>query len=109
MSGKNNHDTHGHYRGFMADAKALMKNLEKLGFVIAPKNPWIAITPETMPQAREKAYQMLAICKKEWEDGNYAGQHKKGIYQDWVIRQWPQNYVAWMEIPEFMIEPLKES
>jgi hypothetical protein len=58
-------------------------------------------TSERLPDDRGRAYQVVAICKKVYPEGtNYAGKGVRGVYQDWVLRNWPDNYTHWFELPE---------
>ena len=60
---------------------------------------WIKCS-DRLPKERERAYQVIASCVKKYgDDTNYPGQGVKGVYQDWVIRQWPQNFTHWMPLP----------
>ena len=60
---------------------------------------WISVD-EQLPEKRDRSYQVIAVCKKTYAEGtNYAGQGIKGVYQDWVIRQWPGNYAYWSPLP----------
>ena len=59
---------------------------------------WISVG-ERLPEERRKSYQVVATCLKKYEGGNYDGQGKKTIVQDWVIRRWPQNFACWFELP----------
>lgn len=60
---------------------------------------WVSVK-DRLPEEKDKAYQVIGICSKKYVGGNYDGQGKKGIYQDWVIRQWPNNYTHWMPLPQ---------
>jgi hypothetical protein len=60
---------------------------------------WINIETR-LPPKRNKAYQVLARCVKVYGEGNYQGQHQKTVVQDWVIREWKQNFTHWIEIDE---------
>ena len=73
-----------------------IEQLDKPAPNAVPK--WIPVS-EQMPEERSKAYQVAATCLKKYEGGNYDGQGKKTIIQDWVIRRWPQNFVSWIELP----------
>jgi hypothetical protein len=59
---------------------------------------WIP-TSTSLPPDTGTAYQVIAACAKE-NAGNYAGTAKRGFYQDWGVRRWPQNFIAWMDAPE---------
>lgn len=60
---------------------------------------WISVK-DRLPEQCDRAYQVAAICTKKYgDDTNYAGQGVRGIYQDWVIRKWPQNFTHWMPLP----------
>lgn len=53
----------------------------------------------TPPPVLEIPYQVLVICVKEHgKDSVYAGQGIKRVQQDWVVRQWPQNFTHWQPI-----------
>jgi hypothetical protein len=68
---------------------------------------WVAVS-ERLPEKREKPYQVIALCVKRYkEDTCYAGEPIRGVYQDWVLRNWPQNYSHWMPFPP-VPEPPKE-
>jgi hypothetical protein len=60
---------------------------------------WIAVA-DRLPEKREKPYQVLALCVKRHKQGTcYPGEPMRGVYQDWVLRNWPQNYTHWTPIP----------
>jgi hypothetical protein len=59
---------------------------------------WIAVA-DRLPEQREKPYQVIALCVKRYKEMCYAGEPIRGIYQDWVLRNWPQNYSHWMLFP----------
>lgn len=60
---------------------------------------WIKCS-DRLPEKRERDYQVIASCVKKYgDDTNYPGEGIKGIRQDWVIRQWPQNFTHWMPLP----------
>lgn len=59
---------------------------------------WIK-TSEQLPEAKERNYQVIALCRKKYVGGNYDGEPKKTIVQDWVVRQWPNNFLYWSIIP----------
>ncbi|HHG8604437.1 TPA: hypothetical protein ACPYUD_003674 [Morganella morganii] len=59
---------------------------------------WIKAS-EQLPEAKEHNYQVIALCRKKYVGGNYDGEPKKTIVQDWVIRQWPNNFLYWSSIP----------
>jgi phosphoribosylaminoimidazole carboxylase (NCAIR synthetase) len=59
---------------------------------------WIPVS-DRLPEEHSKPYQVAATCLKKYEGGNYDGQGKKTIVQDYVIRRWPQNFVSWFELP----------
>jgi hypothetical protein len=60
---------------------------------------WIDVD-SLLPEKRDSAYQVIAVCTKTYgKDTNYPGQGVKGVYQDWVIRQWPGNFTHWMPLP----------
>jgi hypothetical protein len=63
-----------------------------------PAVEWISVK-DKLPEEKDKPYQVAGICTKKYVGGNYDGQGKKGIYQDWVIRTWPNNYTHWMPLP----------
>lgn len=58
----------------------------------------------SLPPDKGVAYQVIAASAKE-NDGNYTGTAKRGFYQDWVVRRWPQNFIAWMDAPEHIQFP----
>ena len=58
---------------------------------------WI-YTKDKLPQQAEKPYQVIAATTKPAEE-NMRGKAKMGFYQDWVVRQWPENFIAWMPAP----------
>lgn len=68
---------------------------------------WIK-TADRLPEKREQPYQVIAASNKQlggiYED---LGVCRRGFYQDWVVRQWPQNFPAWMPAPEHFSMPAK--
>lgn len=83
----------------------LIKVLEEVSYwrpITGPQDSpamagWIS-TKTRLPEDRSAPYQVIAACHKEL-GGNYKGLAKRGFYQDWVVRRWPQNFLAWMEAP----------
>lgn len=66
---------------------------------------WISVA-ERLPETGERPYQVAAICVKKYdENSNYPGQGKRGVYQDWVLRKWPQNFTHWMPLPAAPVPP----
>ncbi len=62
---------------------------------------WISVE-ERLPEKRDKSYQLITCAKKVYEQHtNYPGEGIKAINQDWVVRQWPQNFTHWAEMPKF--------
>jgi hypothetical protein len=60
---------------------------------------WIK-TKTKLPPKRPNPYQVLVTCIKVYEDGNYKEHGKKTVVQDWVVRQWEENFTHWIEIEE---------
>jgi len=60
---------------------------------------WINVIHK-LPPKRDKPYQVLAMAKKVYSEGNYEGQQIKTVVQDWVIRGWVMNFTHWIEIVE---------
>ena len=60
---------------------------------------WINIEDKTPPK-KDKAYQVLAMSKKLYSEGNYKGQQIKTVVQDWVVRAGAVNFTHWIEIVE---------
>ena len=58
---------------------------------------WIKVE-DGLPKERGKSYQVLAAQVKE-NGGNYKGTHKRIFVQDWAVRCWPENFVAWCYDP----------
>lgn len=58
---------------------------------------WI-YTKDELPPDIGTPYQVIAATKKEL-GGNYKGKSQRGFYQDWVVRRWPNNFIAWMSAP----------
>lgn len=59
---------------------------------------WVKVS-ERSPEQKDKSYQVVAVSSKVYESGNYAGEKKKTIVQDWVVRNWPQNFTHWLLLP----------
>lgn len=66
----------------------------------APSAPdgWIKCS-DRMPEEAEKNYQVVALCSKKYDEGNYIGEQKTTIVQDWVIRRFPHGFTHWMPLP----------
>ena len=60
---------------------------------------WINIK-DKLPPKKDKPYQVLAMSNKLYGEGNYEGQQRKAVVQDWVIREWTVNFTHWVEIVE---------
>ena len=60
---------------------------------------WIKIK-DKLPPKRKKAYQVLVIAVKTYEEGNYKGFGIKTVVQDWVVREWKLNFTHWLKIEE---------
>lgn len=54
---------------------------------------------DRMPEELDKNYQVVALSVKKYDEGNYIGEPKKTIVQDWVIRLHPLNFTHWMPLP----------
>ena len=54
---------------------------------------WIKVD-DFLPADTGKPYQVIAAHVKE-NSGNYKGTHKRIFVQDWNVRLWPQNFIAW--------------
>lgn len=67
---------------------------------------WI-YTKDRLPEDKGKPYQVIAAANKAMT-GNYAGMATRGFYQDWVVRCWPQNFIAWMDAPPHIPMPQPE-
>ena len=67
---------------------------------------WIKVS-DRLPEKRDKPYQVVGACNKQLR-GVYEelGVCTRGFYQDWVVRRWPQNFVAWMYGPEHVQMPV---
>ena len=60
---------------------------------------WISVD-ERLPEQRDYPYQVVAIAKKaHGKESCYPGEGIRRVQQDWVIRQWPQNFTHWMTLP----------
>lgn len=57
------------------------------------ENKWIDPQKE-VPEDRGEPYQVIAAQVKQM-GGVYSGTHKRIFTQDWHIRLWPDNFVAW--------------
>lgn len=57
---------------------------------------WVSVF-EGLPPTREKAYQVIVICYKKHREGNYEGRGIRRFVQDWVVRNWPENFTHWAE------------
>lgn len=88
---------------YINDAANELRRLHKLNGAPA----WTPITEP--PPDTGTSYQVLALCAKRYEGGNYDGEPKRGVYQDWVLRQWPQNYLFWMPIPPLPVASAKRT
>lgn len=66
---------------------------------------WINIETKKPPK-KSKSYQILALCVDIYKGGNYNGQQKITIVQDWVFRQNEKKFTHWVEI-KFPISNLK--
>ena len=66
------------------------------------KSAWIPCG-ETLPENTGTRYKVFAICTKKIEsqdlDSPYFGQGILGVYQDWIVRNWPDNFTYWMPMP----------
>lgn len=62
---------------------------------VAGAAAWIPVE-QSLPEQRAEPYQVIAACKKTY-DGQYTGKQIRRFQQDWVVRQWPQNFTHWME------------
>ncbi|MFT2788886.1 hypothetical protein ACMV5I_02305 [Serratia sp. T13T92] len=60
-------------------------------------NKWIS-PDKQLPEKKEQPYQVLVACRKTL-GGVYEGQPVRRFIQDWVVRQWPQNFIAWQYDP----------
>lgn len=56
---------------------------------------WI-LTTEGLPEVRDEPYQVIVVCVKR-HGGQYPDRGVRRFLQDWVVRQWPQNFTHWME------------
>ena len=56
-------------------------------------NKWIN-TSFGLPEDRGEPYQVIAAQKKTM-GGVYKGTHRRIFTQDWHIRLWPKNFIAW--------------
>lgn len=66
---------------------------------------WIGVG-ESLPEERAQAYQVIVVCAKEYDkDSMYGGKGVRRFQQDWVVRQWPQNFTHWMEAMPWPKEP----
>lgn len=57
------------------------------------ENKWIRVETD-LPEDRGKPYQVIAAQSKE-VGGVYAGTYRRIFTQDWHVRTWPKNFVAW--------------
>lgn len=76
---------------------------EELHVLPDQRRGWIP-TADSLPEDRGVPYQVIAAAAKEL-GGNYRGMAARGFYQDWVVRRWPQNFLAWMDAPEHVSMP----
>lgn len=84
--------------------QAQIRTLEvQLKDATAPQ--WVSVD-ERLPEKRELPYQVIVCCVKEHgDDSMYAGKAVRRFQQDWVVRQWPQNFTHWMEAMQWPKEP----
>lgn len=54
---------------------------------------WISPSEE-LPEDRGEPYQVIAAQKKVM-GGLYEGTHRRIFTQDWHVRRWPENFIAW--------------
>lgn len=93
---------------------ALVDDNHRLRFeldgVMAMRGPlgWISVD-ERLPEQIDYPYQVVAIAKKaHGKESCYPGEGIRRVQQDWVIRQWPQNFTHWTPLqppPTPGIEP----
>jgi len=57
---------------------------------------WVNVN-DRLPKERKHNYQVIAIAKKKHEGGNYDGQPKRVLCQDWTVRSWQDNFTHWRE------------
>ena len=63
----------------------------------ANRDQWISVADD-LPKERASAYQVLVACNKP-QGGMYEGMCVRRYVQDWVVRSWPDQFVAWMYDP----------
>jgi hypothetical protein len=51
-----------------------------------------------IPPKRPKPYKVLTMCVETHNEGNYKGEQKITIVQDWVFRNNENNFTHWFEI-----------
>jgi hypothetical protein len=92
----------GAYRDY--DTRTLWDSWQARAALSAPSQgeqvrEWVPVSERT-PGNTGSPYQVAAICKKRHDQGSvYEGQGRRGIYQDWVIRNWPGNFTHWLLLP----------
>ena len=60
---------------------------------------WIKVSDHLPPEIVGRNYQVIAASTKP-AGGDYVGFCTLTIVQDWVVRLWPKNFVAWYPISE---------
>ncbi|HHZ96690.1 MAG TPA: hypothetical protein EYN67_14350 [Flavobacteriales bacterium] len=58
---------------------------------------WISVK-DRLPEDIGEPYQVIGSLIKE-NGGNYKGSYIRKFVQDWNIRKWPNNFVAWCYDP----------
>lgn len=68
---------------------------------VASAGPWLRVENQ-LPELREAPYLVLTIASKVYpEASSFAGEGVRRVHQDWVVRQWPQNFTHWALMAPF--------
>ena len=63
------------------------------------KEQWISVE-DRLPEKKEKPYQVVTIAVKKYEGLNYDNEGIKGVNQDWVVREYKDNFTHWVLLPK---------
>lgn len=85
------------YVEFNDKLRAELAQLKRRSLLWEQRGKWIQVS-DRLPPDTGKPYQVIAAANKQ-RGGIYKGFLVRGFYQDWVVSQWPQNFVVWMDAP----------